>query len=103
VGERLKPAPGQRRLDFGSSPSVAQEPVPILLMTPDPAPQARTGRRSRSKPRERAACPQLRWFPPDLRVGGARHAFREPIPPSKPGRPHVVGRDAVSIVPRGGG
>ena len=58
-------------------------------MTPDPAPQARTGRRSRSKPRERAANPQLVCFPPDLRVGGARHASCEPLPPSKPERPHV--------------
>ena len=58
-------------------------------MTPDPAPQARTGRRSRSKPRERAANPQLGCFPPDLRVGGARHASCEPLPPSKPERPHV--------------
>src|SRR5262249_44331783 len=41
------------------------------------------------KPRERAACPQLRCVPPDLRGDGARHASRDSLPPSKPYRPHI--------------
>jgi hypothetical protein len=88
VGEGREPVRGQRRLHSRAERSVAQRSAPSLLMTPDPAPQARTGRRSRSiKPRERAACPQLRCVPPDLRDDGARHASREPVPPSKPSTP----------------
>ena len=39
------------------------------------------------KLRERTDCPQLTDVPSDLRVNGARHAFLESIPPSKPDRP----------------
>src|SRR5262249_53603800 len=57
-------------------------------MTSVPAPEAKTGGTSRLiKQRERAACPQLRCVPPDLRGDGARHASRESLPPSKPCRP----------------
>jgi len=51
----------------------------------------RGGRRCLIKQRERAACPQLRCVPPDLRVDGARHASRDSLPPSKPYRPHRRG------------
>jgi hypothetical protein len=41
------------------------------------------------KQRVRAASPQLRCVPSDLRVDGARHASHESLPPSKPCRPHM--------------
>src|SRR5437868_15506035 len=57
-------------------------------MTSSHAPKAKTWWTSLLiKQRERAACPQLRCVPPDLRVDGARHASRESLPPSKPCRP----------------
>src|SRR5206468_3834724 len=59
-------------------------------MTSSPALQASSGWTSLLfKQRERAACPQLRCVPPDLRGDGARHASRESLPPSKPYRPHA--------------
>jgi hypothetical protein len=46
------------------------------------------GRRSqRIRLRERTKYPQLTDVPSDLRVNGARHAFHESLPPSKPYRP----------------
>src|SRR5262249_32530946 len=57
-------------------------------MTSVHAPKAKTwGTSLLIKQRERAACPQLRCVPPDLRGDGARHASRESLPPSKPCRP----------------
>jgi hypothetical protein len=62
-------------------------------MTSSPAPQARTGWTSLLiKQRERAANPQLRCVPSDLRVDGARHASHESLPPSKPCRPPASSR-----------
>src|SRR5436190_23683709 len=59
-------------------------------MTSSPALQASSGWTSLLfKQRERAACPQLRCVPPDLRGDGARHASHESLPPSKPYRPHL--------------
>jgi len=57
-------------------------------MTSDPTPQAKAGGRRRLfRRRERAANPQLWFFPSDLRVDGARHASRVRLSPSKPCRP----------------
>ena len=39
------------------------------------------------KQRERTDCPQLTDVPSDLRVNRARHASRNPVPPSKPNSP----------------
>src|SRR5919198_313674 len=60
------------------------------FMTSSPALQASSGWTSLLfKQRERAACPQLRCVPPDLRGDGPRHASHESLPPSKPCRPHT--------------
>ena len=48
------------------------------------------------KPRERTDFPQLTDVPSDLRVNGARHASRDPVPPSKPIRPREVSRCAAA-------
>src|SRR6188474_3187891 len=49
------------------------------------------------KQRERTDCPQLTDVPSDLRVNGARHASRNPVPPSKPNSPpaEVIARAPV--------
>jgi len=68
----------------------ARAPTSLLLWHPFPPRRPdRGGRRYLIKQRERAACPQLRCVPPDLRGDGARHASRESLPPSKPYRPHA--------------
>src|SRR6476660_2371461 len=72
-------------------------------MTSVHAPKAKTwGTSLLIKQRERAACPQLRCVPPDLRGDGARHASHESLPPSKPFRPHagVTDRERCSAVVR---
>ena len=58
----------------------------------DPQPPGEVGANAHSliRLRERTVYPQLTDVPSDLRVNGARHASRESLPPSKPGRPHVV-------------
>src|SRR5262249_5719619 len=87
VEERRKPAAASPECISSSPVGTASDDQPPV-MTSVPAPEAKTGGTSRLiKPRERAACPQLRCVPPDLRGDGARHASRESLPPSKPFRP----------------
>src|SRR6059036_2110878 len=68
------------------------------FMTSSPALQASSGWTSLLiKQRERAACPQLRCVPSDLRGDGPRHASHESLPPSKPCRPHIRERAATLL------
>ena len=63
---------------------------PACLMAFGPQPPGEAGANVTAyliKQRERTDCPQLTDVPSDLRVNGARHAFRDSIPPSKPERP----------------
>ena len=58
-------------------------------MTFVPNPQAdQDERRMPIRLRVLAADSQLGFFPSDFRVDSARHASNDPLPPSKPDRPH---------------
>ena len=62
-------------------------------MTSVPQPQAAEGGRSQVfRLRERAAYPQLGWFPSFNEGDGPRHASYGTVPPSKLFRPHGNGR-----------
>ena len=73
----------------GAEPPPDRQPV---YMASDSQPPGEVGADAHSliRLRERTVYPQLTDVPSDLRVNGARHASRESLPPSKPGRPHVV-------------
>jgi putative endonuclease len=88
---RKRPKPPDTRLGLSRLRTPSRRSEASLFNDVRP-PATRRGRGERShayliKQRERTDCPQLTDVPSDLRVNGARHAFLESIPPSKPERP----------------
>ena len=67
--------------------AAAQPPACLMTFDPQPPGEAEANAHSLIRLRERTENPQLTDVPSDLRVNGARHAFLDSIPPSKPDRP----------------
>src|SRR5688572_18673802 len=99
------PACGSGEVPPGLSPGESRghaprRHVPTSLFNGVRPPTTRRGQGERHcliKQRERTDCPQLTDVPSDLRVNGARHASRNPVPPSKPNSPpaEVIARGHV--------
>ena len=103
------PACGSGEVPPGLSPGESRRHaprrhVPTSLFNGVRPPATRRGQGERHcliKQRERTDCPQLTDVPSDLRVNGARHASRNPVPPSKPNSPpaEVCGDGADALGP----
>src|SRR5688572_14546212 len=102
------PACGSGEVPPGLSPGESRghaprRHVPTSLFNGVRPPTTRRGQGERHcliKQRERTDCPQLTDVPSDLRVNGARHASRNPVPPSKPNSPpaEVIARAPPSTL-----